>query len=107
MAEKVKDYTKTVFTNDQKKIKKLQRKPQFSDKNFLECEDMESGITEIISAQSRVVDNKPVHIGISILQYSKLLMAQFVKFLNDHLIRDSFSLVYTGYHQNHLNQTQI
>ena len=96
MAEKVKSYTKTVFTNDEKKIKQLQRKPQFNDKNFLECEDMESGITEIISAQSRVVDNKPVHIGITILQYSKLLMLRFVRFLNEHLVKDSFSLVYTG-----------
>ena len=96
MAEKVKDYTKTVYTNDEKKIKNLQRKPQFSDKNFLECENLTSGITEVISAQSRVIDNKPVHIGISILQYSKLMMLKFVSFLNQHLIKDSFSLVYTG-----------
>lgn len=96
MAEKVKNYTKTVFTNDAKKIKKLQRKPQFDQINFLECEDTEKGITEIISAQSRVVDNKPVHIGICILQYSKLLMLKFVEFLNAHLEKDSFSLVYTG-----------
>ena len=96
----MKNYTKTVFTNDERKIKKLQRKPQFSDKNFLECEDLESGITEVISAQSRVVDNKPVHIGISILQYSKLMMLQFVAFLNENLVKDSFSLVYTGNYRN-------
>ena len=96
MAEKVKSYTKTVFTNDEKKIKKLQRKPQFSTKSFLECEDFDQGITEVISAQSRVVDNKPIHIGLSILQYSKILMLHFVEFLNEHLVRNAFSLVYTG-----------
>ena len=96
MAEKVKSYTKTVFTNDASKIKKLERKPQFEQKNFLECENLSDGITEIISTQSRVLDNKPVHIGVSILQYSKLLMLRFVEFLNEHLIKDSFSLVYTG-----------
>ena len=96
MAEKVKSYTKTVFTNDKSKIKKLQRKPQFENKFFLECEDEDKGVTEIILCQSRVIDNKPVHIGISILQYSKLLMLKFVEFLNSHLEKNAFSLVYTG-----------
>ena len=104
MAEKVASYTKTVFTNDEKSIKKYQRRPQFQEKSFLECEDMESGITEVISAQTRVVDNKPVVIGIAILQYSKLLMLSFVQFLNDHLEKNAFSLVYTGkYIKNELN----
>ena len=96
MAEKVKNYTKTQYSNDESKIKKMQRKPQFQEKNFLETESLTAGITEIISAQTRVVDNKPVHIGISILQYSKLMMLKFVDFLNQHLVRGSFSLVYTG-----------
>jgi hypothetical protein len=69
--------------------------PLYKRHHFLESEDG-SGIHEVICKQRTVSDDKPVHVGISILQHSKLLMLKFVDFLRDFLIPGSYCLVYTG-----------
>ena len=52
------------------------------------------GIHEVIMEQSTIQDNKPIHIGVAILQHSKLMLLNFVDFLRDFLIPDSFVFVY-------------
>ena len=93
--EKVVNHTKAVLTNCPKRIKKLFESPFFKTLDFLECEN-EEGVTEIIMKHRTIRDDKPVHIAISILQHSKLMMLKFVDFLKDFLIDGSYSLVYSG-----------
>lgn len=38
----------------------------------------------------------PLHVGNTILHLSKLLLANFIVFLEKYLVKDSFRLVYTG-----------
>ena len=96
MCQKVIDQTKTIITDSSKTESYHVRRRNFQSKRTLRCEDGNSDMSEIILKPSSVYDNKPLHIGISILQYSKLLMLEFVAFLNEFLVKDSFSLVYTG-----------
>ena len=63
--------------------------------HFLECET-EDGVTEVTMRQKTVRDDKPVHLGVAILQHSKLMMLKFVDFLKEFLIPGSFVLVYSG-----------
>jgi hypothetical protein len=70
--------------------------PLFKSDAFLTCEG-ESGIHEVNMQQHKVIDSKPVHVGISILQYSKMMMLEFVDFLRNYLIPGSYVLVYTGF----------
>ena len=91
----VSNMTKTVLVSDAKKLKKHYESALFRRDSFLETEEG-SGIHEIISDQRRITDTKPVHIGISILQYSKLMLLKFIDFLYKYLKDGSFVLVYSG-----------
>ena len=64
--------------------------------SFLDTESGENGIHEIVMEQRRVIDRKPVHAGVCILQNSKLMLLEFVDFLRKYLNNGSFSIVYGG-----------
>ena len=96
MCQQVKDHIRCVITNDSDRISKEIRRPFLKSWKVFHCENEEDEIMEMILKKSSVNDDKPLHLGIAILQYSKLLMLEFVCFLNEFLIKDSFSLVYTG-----------
>ena len=70
---------------------------------------MGEGFHEVISDIATVRDRKPVHVGLAILQYSKLLLLQFVDFLRKYLEKDSYSLVYGGNFSNlfQINQNKL
>ena len=93
--EKVEGRTKSVHVTCKKKLKKLWESPMFKTMDFLGCENDE-GVTEVIMLQRKVRDDKPVHLAVAILQYSKLMMLQFVDFVKEHLIPGSYVLVYSG-----------
>ena len=95
LCERVCDYSDSVLVNNQKTLCRKMESPLFKREVFLESEDL-TGVHEVVMEQRRVTDNKPVHVGIAILQYSKILMLRFVDFLREFLIPGSFSLVYTG-----------
>ena len=96
MCQKVKDHTVTKITGSSKDLIKHQLRPFYKYSKTLHCEDETKDLFEITSHQKKCKDDKPIHIGVSILQYSKLMMLEFVNFLNKFLIKDSFSLVYSG-----------
>ena len=96
MAESVAKYTKTIITTDEKVVLKNVTRPRFKHMNNLFCEKSENDVQELILRQSSIKDSKPVHLAIAILQLSKLLMLEFVLFLNTYLESGSFSLVYQG-----------
>ena len=87
--------TKTVLVSDVKKLRKHYESPLFRRDHFLETEQG-PGLHEIISDQKRTIDRKPVHLGIAILQYSKLMLLKFIDFLYKYLKEGSFVLVYSG-----------
>ena len=50
-----------------------------------------------LTKKSQVVTEKyPIHCGTAVLHLSKLILLNFVKFLDDFLIKDSWEAVYTG-----------
>ena len=99
LSEKVKDYSETKIFNpakNEKKLKKLIRSPFYKDHTELPSEDGQTGMTEVIMDQRKVVDNKLPHVGVAILQQSKLLFLNFVQFLRDFLKPGSYQPVYAG-----------
>ena len=50
---------------------------------------------EVTRNQSTITEKYPIHCGTTILHLSKLILLNFVKFLDDFLIRDSFEIVYS------------
>ena len=51
---------------------------------------------EVNKIPPRITEKFPLHAGNCVLQLSKLILCNFVLFLYEHLIADSFCLVYTG-----------
>ena len=96
MAEQVANYTRTSLVKNPKMLRKKIESPFFKCTSFLSCENETEGITEVVSYQRNTRDSKPVHIGVTILQHSKLMMLKFVDFLKEYLEPGSYSLVYTG-----------
>ena len=62
--------------------------------NDLEMEDCTSSLTEVSLLKHKIKDERPVHVGLAILQYSKLRLLEFVDFLQLHLIEGAFKLCY-------------
>ena len=95
MCTKVSNYSKTILLIDPKKLKKQIRKPLHKSFGFLGTETG-AGIHEIIEHKRTITDTKPVHVGIAILQHSKLLLLRYVDFLRTYLKEGSYILVYGG-----------
>ena len=98
MAEKVKKYTKTeVFsTSLKRKLEQKIRCPFYKHHSELPSEDGQLGLIEVVSDQKKVNDDKLVHVGVAILQESKLLFLRFVQFLRNFLIPGSYQPIYAG-----------
>ena len=95
MCQRVADMTKTVLVSDAKKLKLKTESPLYKRQEFLSTESNE-GIHEVIMDQQTITDNKPVHVGVAILQHSKLMLLKFVEFLRTYLVSGSYALVYGG-----------
>ena len=67
----MKDYSKTKLTSDTKKLTKFICSPMHKQDDFLESETGK-GIFEIQMGIRKIIDDKPFHVGISILQHSKV-----------------------------------
>jgi hypothetical protein len=79
-----------------KNLSKYMVSPLLKSESFLTTEDDNDGIHEVISKARKISDTKPVHVGVAILHYSKLMMLKFVDFLREYLVEGSYALVYTG-----------
>ena len=84
-----------MIVTDPKKLAKHTRQPLYKSFAFLRTESG-AGFHEVIKKQRTVVDSKPVHLGLAILQHSKLLLLRFVDFLRTYLEEGSYALVYGG-----------
>jgi hypothetical protein len=96
LAERVSEYTSTKLVADPTKLKKFSESPFYKNDSFLTTEEGNMGIHEFVMEQRRVTDDKLVHVGVAILQHSKLMFLEFVQFLRDYLIPGSYKTVYCG-----------
>ena len=87
-------YTKTVLGDDEK-LKKLSVSPFFQHENFMQMENDESELIEIIMTPKTVYDDKPVSMAAAILSNSKLHFMRFIYLVVFKFFRPgSFKLVY-------------
>ena len=100
MCTKVSNYSKTILLMDPKKLEKQIRKPLHKSYASLETETG-AGVLEVIENKKIITDTKPVHVGIAILQHSKLLLLRYVDFLRTYLKQGSYVLVYGGKFSKH------
>ena len=96
MAERVSAYTSTKLVADPKKLKKFFDSPFYKNDSFLATEEGNMGIHEFVMEQRKVTDDKLVHVGVAILQHSKLMFLEFVQFLRHYLVPGSYRTVYCG-----------
>ena len=90
--------TTEVFSgfNAKKKLEKKIRSPFYKHHSELPTEDGEECLFEVVMDQKKVTDDKLVHVGVAILQESKLLFLRFVQFLRTYLVPGSYQEVYCG-----------
>ena len=78
MCENVEKYKNTRLIDNDDKLSKLIRKPYFMTQATLVNEAGEFGAYEVISKRKRTNDSKAHHVGVAILQWSKLLFIRLV-----------------------------
>ena len=71
--------------NTKKKLEKNIRSPFYKHHSDLPSEGDQFGLIEVVMDQKKVTDDKLVHVGVAILQESKLLFLRFVQFLRKFL----------------------
>ena len=98
MVEKVSSYTETSLLKpgNIKTLKQCIRSPFYLRHNPLPTQTGDAGFIELTMEKSTVNDEKLVHVGVCILQQSKLLFLRFVQFLRDFLKPGSFQTIYCG-----------
>ena len=56
----------------------------------------EEDVFECVQKPKSQKDDKPSHVGLAVLQLSKLLLLQFIYMLEEHLIEGAFKILYLG-----------
>ena len=92
-AEDVSKHRNTLIFGGATDIGKYMRKAFFEDYDDIETEDGDV-VRELTMRKRKIVDDKPIQIGIAILQWSKLLFYRYMYFMFHHLEPGSFRAVY-------------
>jgi hypothetical protein len=53
-------------------------------------------VYEVTSHLKKIVEQYPIHVGLTVLHLSKLILLEFITFLYDTLQENSFEFLYTG-----------
>ena len=93
-AENVEKHKNTSLYPPGYDIARLARRTMYKDHVVIQNEEGEAGATKVTSLKKTITDSKPVHIGVAILQWSKLLFLRYMYFLYKHLEPGSFRNVY-------------
>lgn len=75
-------------------IARIACKALYRDHSIIHTEEGEPSATEVTCDKKTISDSKPVHIGVCILQWSKLLFLRFMFYLYHHFEPGSFRSVY-------------
>ena len=93
-AENVLKHTNThIFTED-KDLEKRQKKPFYRTTKEVYDENDQLACYIVKMDKKNIKDSKPVHIGVSILQWSKVLFIKFMYWLEEHLEEGAFKTCY-------------
>ena len=93
-AENVEKHSNTNLYPPDHNITRLIKKALYKDHVVIQNEEGEAGATEVTCNRKTIEDSKPVHIGVAILQWSKLIFLKFMFHLFYHLEPGSFRSVY-------------
>ncbi len=83
-------FSKNVICGLRKKNEKSKRS------TYKACIQLTDETYEVQETITKITEVYPIHIGNTILHLSKLLLVEFVTFLEEYLQKDSFRLIYTG-----------
>ena len=92
-AEDVSKHRNTLLFGGDVDINPYKRKAWFEDYDDIETEDGDV-VRELTMRKKKITDDKPIQVGIAILQWSKLLFYRFMYFIFRHLEPGSFRAVY-------------
>ena len=93
-AENVLKHKNTSLYPPDYNISRIACKALYRDHSIIYTEEGEASATEVTCEKKTISDSKPVHIGVAILQWSKLLFLRFMFNLYHHLEPGSFRSVY-------------
>ena len=93
-AEDVEKHSNTCLIPAGKDISQWLKRVLYKDHCVIDNEEGEAGAFEITCDKSNIEDSKPVHIGVCILQWSKLIFLKLMFYLFNHLEPGSFRSVY-------------
>ena len=87
-------HTVTKIYTELRKLIPDEKSPFCKNVDTVYDEDDQFGCYLATFQKSKVEDDRPSHIGVSILQWSKYLFVDFMYFLERHLVDGSFKTVY-------------
>ena len=93
-AEDVEKHTNTTLLPAGYDLSKYLKRALYKDHVVIQNEEGEAGATEVTCGRKTIEDSKPVHVGVCILQWSKLIFLKFMFYLFNHLEPGSFRSVY-------------
>ena len=79
---------------DADRLEKLMKSPYFQDSVEILNEADDLACYKVKMKKKKIKDSKPVHIGVAILQWSKVLFIRFMYWLEEHLEEGSFKTCY-------------
>jgi hypothetical protein len=89
--ENIRKHMNMVLTNSEKRLQKLANKPKFKDFTIIK----EDELIAVEMAKTEIEFNKPVYVGMSVLELSKLLMYQFHYDVMKPKYGDKINLMFT------------
>ena len=87
-------HTNTYILTDDADLEKKRKKPFYRNKKEVYDENDQLACYIVKMDKKNIKDSKPVHIGVAILQWSKVLFIRFMYWLEEHLEEGAFKTCY-------------
>ena len=71
-------------------------KKQSKELSFQRGHQVSDNFYELSKNKKKIIEMYPIHCGLTVLHYSKLILMEFVMFLHDFLEENTFELMYSG-----------
>ena len=84
----------TRLVTDADRLEKLMKSPYFKESVEVLDETDDLACYKVKMVKKTIKDSKPVHVGVAILQWSKVLFIKFMYWLEEHLEEGAFKTCY-------------
>ena len=84
----------TRLVTDADRLEKLMKSPYFKESVEVLDETDDLACYKVKMVKKTIKDSKPVHVGVAILQWSKVLFIRFMYWLEEHLEEGAFKTCY-------------